>query len=355
MTPAPAPRGDAALAGAVDALRSGAGPEEAWQRIGVLVRDGVPTLASLRDATGDPGLAAAAHAAARLAHELGAPAATVLDEVLRTAEDEADAAVRRDTALAGPAASARVLGWLPAFGLVVGLVLGADPAAVLLDPDGGWVLLAGGVGVAAAGHRWTAHLVRGAVRAARPTGTAPAPRAGRSGRISTGAPRGRLRALARADTGHLTGSGPSAAGATAPVPLVLDLLAAASESGASVPRSLAAVGAAVAGDRGRELAEAGAELGWGAGWTEAWSGRDPGLAPVARALRPAWEDGASPVAGARAGARAIRRVEHAAALAVAERLGVRLLLPLALCHLPAFVLLGIVPVLVSLVATGAGA
>jgi len=37
----------------------------------------------------------------------------------------------------------------------------------------------------------------------------------------------------------------------------------------------------------------------------------------------------------------------------AGRLGVRLVLPLGLCHLPAFVLVGLVPVLVSM-ASGLG-
>ena len=334
----------AGLAAVSDALRSGAEPTEAWHRVGVIVRDGVPTATSVRAVTGDDALAAAVLAASRLARELGASPAPVLDLVLRSADEDADASVRRATALAGPAASARVLSWLPALGLVLGFALGANPLAVLLDPGRGLALLAGGVGADLLGRWWSGRLVRDATVAGQP------PRARTDG---TPAMRRRSRAItAGRRVGSLVAPAPTARPALVPVPVVLDLLAAASESGAPVPRCLASVGAAVGGDRGLDLAEAGAEISWGASWAEAWAGRDDALAPVASALRPAWEDGSSPVAAARAAARAVRRGQQTQALVAAERLGVRLLLPLTLCHLPAFVLLGIIPVLVSFVGHG---
>ncbi|WP_372592915.1 type II secretion system F family protein [Actinotalea sp.] len=348
----------ALLTGVADALRSGASAEDAWRRVGVIVRDGVPTASSLSAATGDLSVASAVLAAARLAHELGASAAPVLDAVLDSAEQDADAALRRDTALAGPAASAQVLTWLPLLGLLLGLALGADPVAVLLDPDGGWVLLLGGLGSAVLGRGWSRRLVRIARAAGSPPdGIARSPDGGWSGLTARASVPGRVRALgARTGARGVVGG---RGGVTGPprtseveVTLVLDLVAAAVASGASVPRTLAAVGAAAGGERGAVLAEIGAELGWGASWAESWAGRDPVLDPVGRALRASWEDGASPVAGARAAARALRRAQQAQALAAAERLGVRLLLPLALCHLPAFVLLGIAPVLVSFVGSG---
>lgn len=329
----------AALVTVADALRAGASPEQAWGRVGVLVRDGLPIASTVRAVTGDETITAAVLAAARLAEVLGTSAAPTLDAVWRTMEEEADAAVRRATALAGPAASARVLAWLPALGLALGVALGVNPIAVLLDPRGGWLLLAGGLAASAVGRWWSGRLLRRATAVAstdeRDDEPTARPRGGPAG------PGGRLQGLVEPPPGEAV---------AIPVAVVLDLVAAACESGASVPRTLGGVGAAVGGRRGAGLAEAGSRLVGGAPWAMAWAALPPGLSPVAEALRPAWEDGASPVAAVRAAARARRRAHHARALAAAERLGVQLLLPLALCHLPAFVVLGIVPVLVSFLA-----
>ena len=343
------PEPGAGLAAVSDALRSGAEPTEAWHGVGAIVRDGIPTATSVRAVTGDDTLAAAVLAASRLARELGASPAPVLDLVLRSADEDADASARRATALAGPAASARVLSWLPALGLALGLALGANPLAVLLDPGRGWALLAGGVGAGLLGRWWSGRLLRDAVVAGQPSARHPDDeRAGPDRRQHL---RGRSTVPGRR-VGSLVAPARATRPAVVPLPVVLDLLAAASESGAPVPRCLASVGTAVGGGWGLDLAEAGAEIGWGASWAEAWAGRDAALAPVATALRPAWEDGSSPVAAARAAARAVRRGQQTEALVAAERLGVRLLLPLTLCHLPAFVLLGIIPVLVSFVGQG---
>ncbi|HWS57895.1 MAG TPA: type II secretion system F family protein [Actinotalea sp.] len=136
--------------------------------------------------------------------------------------------------------------------------------------------------------------------------------------------------------------------AQVPVAVVLDLLVAACGAGASVPGALSGVGLAIGGHRGDRLREASARLVWGASWPEAWAGAPGELEPVADALRPAWEQGAPPAGGLRAAAEQVRREGQAAALEAAARLGVRLVLPLGLCHLPAFVLVGIVPVVVAL-------
>jgi len=103
-------------------------------------------------------------AAARTAHELGAPLADVLARVSESLA--ADAAERDDVeaALAGPRATARVLAWLPVLGVGLGAALGADPVRVLLG--GGLGSTAGVVGIllVVAGRRWTARLLARAVR-----------------------------------------------------------------------------------------------------------------------------------------------------------------------------------------------
>lgn len=163
--------------------------------------------------------------------------------------------------------------------------------------------------------------------------------------------RGRLRALA----GSVDADGGT--GVTAvelELPVLLDLLDAACAAGASVPGALAAVGAAAGGVRGAALERAAGVLALGASWTEAWSGAPPAVVRVLAALRPSWEDGTPPSDALRGAAQSARRERHARALEAAARLGVRLVLPLGLCYLPAFVLVGLVPVLLSLAGRALG-
>jgi len=137
------------------------------------------------------------------------------------------------------------------------------------------------------------------------------------------------------------------------VAVLLDLLDAACSAGASIPGALAVVGAAAGGARGPTLTRVAAALALGGSWAEAWSGAEPALEPVASALQPSWQDGVAPAGSLRAVAATLRRERRTRALEAAGRLGVRLVLPLGLCHLPAFVLVGLVPVLVSM-ASGLG-
>lgn len=150
------------------------------------------------------------------------------------------------------------------------------------------------------------------------------------------------------------------ASAALDVPCLLELVAAAVRSGAGVPRALEAVGAAVGGPDGRALGRVAAALRLGAGWDAAWagacdvparSGRDavaPRLDVLRRALRGAWAEGAAPGESLRAAGAEHRHERQAAARTAAARLAVRLVLPLGLCYLPAFVLVGLVPVLLAL-------
>jgi len=130
--------------------------------------------------------------------------------------------------------------------------------------------------------------------------------------------------------------------------MLLDLADAALAAGASVPRALTGVGRALPhGGTGRDLETAGALLALGAPWPDAWRDAGDESTALAEALEPAWRDGADPAPLLRRGAGAIRARRHRQAHEDAARLGVRLVLPLGLCLLPAFVLLGLVPVLLS--------
>lgn len=184
-----------------------------------------------------------------------------------------------------------------------------------------------------------------------------------AGRVGSRAPAREIRhRVAHRRLGSLTGPAERPAGRAvrgAPpgeveLAVVLDLLDAASAGGAGLPRVLQAVGAAVGGERGRVLDRASRALLLGAPWPEAWPGDQAGLARVADALRPAWEDGVPVSRLLRTAAQDARRERAARATAAAARLGTRLVLPLGLCHLPAFVLVGIVPVLASMAVDALG-
>lgn len=148
------------------ALRSGAPSQRAWRSCGVAADDlGVPAPDDLTARGLDPGHVAGVLAAARLAVEIGAPLADVLDRIGAALAHEDEAAVERAAALAGPRATARLLLWLPIGGLGLGAVLGADPIGVLLDGGLGSTAFAAGVALLWVGRRWTAALITRATRA----------------------------------------------------------------------------------------------------------------------------------------------------------------------------------------------
>ena len=152
----------------------------------------------------------------------------------------------------------------------------------------------------------------------------------------------------RAARAARTGRRGSLAAVTLDPAVRLDLVDVALASGASIPDALHGLGAAVApSSAGRELTAGSTALRLGASWSAAWAGCSPVLAPVANALEPAWLDGADPGPLVRRAAAGVRARRQRAAREAAERLGARLVLPLGLCFLPAFVLLSLVPVLLS--------
>ncbi|MHA7276934.1 type II secretion system F family protein [Arthrobacter sp. HLT1-21] len=94
----------------------------------------------------------------------GAPLADVLGRYAAQLDQSLDAAAARATALAGPAATARLLGWLPFFGLGLGYLTGAQPLAILLGSVPGLVLLGVGVSLMVLGRLWSGRLVAAAAK-----------------------------------------------------------------------------------------------------------------------------------------------------------------------------------------------
>lgn len=135
---------------------------------------------------------------------------------------------------------------------------------------------------------------------------------------------------------------------------VLDIAAAALSAGASIPRALEAVDDAICLERHevrtasvRSLREVGASLTMGATWQEAWLNTPEVASGLRLALAPAWEDGAAPVPILLRHAQTLRMTRSRQAKAAAAELGARLVVPLAVCFLPAFLLLGVIPVIAA--------
>ncbi|MBP3042544.1 hypothetical protein KKR91_14805 [Arthrobacter jiangjiafuii] len=99
-------------------------------------------------------------ACVRVSERSGAPLAGVLDRYAGQLESSLDQQAARDTALAGPQATVRLLTWLPVGGFGLGYLLGADPVGVLLGSPMGWFAAAAGIALSVIGRLWSAALVR---------------------------------------------------------------------------------------------------------------------------------------------------------------------------------------------------
>ena len=251
----------------------------------------------------------------RMSESAGAPLATSLERAAEHAEERIDALLGRQSALAAPRATGRILSWLPLLGLGLGVLMGSDPVGVLTGSILGALTGVLGLGLAFAGRRWTATLVH------------------------------------RAEVESAASSGAEQTSNVPPVDtaLVLELLAAQLRAGLA---PLAALGTLAEALNSRPLRTVCQRLQMGSGWGSAWSGSAAGTFGELRdALAPAYTGGAPSTALLLSLADAHRLSERRAAERAAGKLSVALVVPLGLCSLPAFICLGIVPILISLLPT----
>ncbi|WIJ44292.1 type II secretion system F family protein [Curtobacterium citreum] len=226
-----------------------------------------------------------------VAERTGAPVADALRALAAAMRRTAASDRAVRVALAGPRTSARVVLTLPVFGLALASAWGAGAVEVLVAGPVGWCCTVSAAILVLAGRRWSAGLVR---------------RATPDGRVAG--------VLLDAWAVALSGGGSWAAAATT----VREVLA---EQGGGAPTPAPA---AATERRLREVLSLSRRAG----------------VPAAGLLRAAAED--------------VRDDAAAAALAEAERLGVRLVLPLGVCVLPAFVLVAVVPVVVGVLSSTVG-
>jgi pilus assembly protein TadC len=135
----------------------------------------------------------------------------------------------------------------------------------------------------------------------------------------------------------------------AELPSAADLLATCLISGATPPDALQTVAEATHGPLADRLRQVAGSLRLGAEPADAWGPiiRSDPLAPLARAFIRSDATGAPIAETVTAVADEQRRVARWTAEAAARRAGVLAVGPLALCFLPAFILTGVVPVIVA--------
>lgn len=173
-------------------------------------------------------------------------------------------------------------------------------------------------------------------------------------------PRQRLRhllapAAGAQPTAATKGASASSGGGLKDPAMMLELVAAMLDAGAGIGRALDLVAASAAPQYRDSLRPVVSALAIGADWETAWrsSGiRLPEVLELRDALGFAALTGAPSSAILYAQAARLRRERFRAAEKRAASLGVKLVVPLGLCSLPAFICLGVVPVLLALVPSG---
>lgn len=260
------------------------------------------------DAAAARASAASVVVACRFSHGLGAPLADVLDAIGDAIDDSQDVEEARRVASAGPLMSARVLAGLPLVGVTAALALGASPWGFYTSGTPGAVCASLGVLAWVAG-----------VASCR-------------------------RILARCRRADASGGDTDAA-------LACDLIASALACGASIPRALDALADACAQE---PLAWTASSLRLGATWEQAWEEAPTWADPLRDALEASWTAGTAPEGMLARCASWERRTRLIDAKTRAEELSVRLVGPLGAFFLPAFLLLGIAPLLAHLMGTVAG-
>lgn len=129
------------------------------------------------------------------------------------------------------------------------------------------------------------------------------------------------------------------------LPHAVDLLAACLAAGLAPAAAVEEVAPAVGGPLGEELAKVCARLGLGVDPVTVWRdlGTHPQLAPLGRCVARAADQGASVADAMSRLADDLRRDARARVEAEARAVGVKAALPLGVCMLPAFLLVGVVP------------
>ncbi|MGF3056915.1 type II secretion system F family protein [Microbacterium sp. YY-01] len=262
-------------------LRAGTPAGRAWQHVAEMgdpaaraAAHSVHERADVASALRSQGTAWTQIAAAwEIAHTVGAPLATTLENLAHTLIEAQQARDDIDVAQSEPAATARLMLWLPAVGLLLGMGLGFDTLRIITTHPAGIACAVIGIALMLVARWWTKKLVRKAQ-----------PHAGIPG-------------------------------------IHAELVAIGLEGGVSIARSVQLVN--------EQLPQS------------------PDAAATQRVLRLAESAGVPAADLLRSTAQHARRNARKDARLATTRLSSLLLLPQGLCTLPAFLFLGIAPLLIS--------
>lgn len=244
-----------------------------------------------------------------VADAAGAPLGATLRSLAGALHDRAETEREIQVALAGPRATARLVSWLPGVGMVLAVAMGVDLVGTMTGSAVGWGLSGGGVLLLVLGRQWMQVLMR----RAQPSSDAPGLR-------------------------H-------------------DLLAVALSGGLGVQSALVLCDEAWSGPEGSGLGGGLQAAGTGrSGGSLLAAGTDEGdRLDAVRILALAQRSGAPAVDLLRSAAARARRRRRLEGRSDAAALAVRSMLPLGACVLPSFMLLGVAPIVLSIVSSTVGA
>lgn len=139
-------------------------------------------------------------------------------------------------------------------------------------------------------------------------------------------------------------------------PDVADMLAACVASGAGLERATREVADAVGSPADQLLAAAAAHMAMGAPPVEAWAtlASHEATAPIARTVIRSLDSGAPMADALSSCAGELRDIRRARVEALAQAVAVKAVAPLGLCFLPAFLLMGVVPLVAGLISRTVG-
>ena len=149
-------------------------------------------------------------------------------------------------------------------------------------------------------------------------------------------------------SGRWSGRSAAATATVTDVANAIELLGLALRGGTGLVEAIEAVAGQLGAPLREDLETVTAALRWGVGERAAWSSVSSAWQPAARALRMAAEVGVAPAELLQRAAEDMREAEQQRLAIAAARLGVRVVLPLGLAFLPAFVLTTVVPVVLAL-------
>ncbi|MDO5645123.1 MAG: type II secretion system F family protein [Dermabacter sp.] len=250
----------------------------------------------------------------QLCDTTGAALAGLLEALAHSLRDLGDAERARRGAFAGAKTTAHLLMALPLVSIVLGYAIGANPLGALLGSSAGLIMLTTGLALMAAGWAWMRRLLRAAAPARHPVD---------------------------------------------PV-IIIDVLAQILASGMPLSSGLSHVGEALGAaspddhETGPGLRRAGDALRLGADPSRALGTLGGDLARIRTSALLSHTTGAHLVPLLQATSRELRRARVREVERAAATLNVRLVVPTGLTILPAFVILGIVPILTDLLTTHFG-